>query len=81
MKTDKHFTWLCYFLAFASAVMAEGDRLFLFIALLSFFMGISSTLEYHRVSLVWQSPDLYRHAGLYLKLADKRYRLVRFGKM
>lgn len=29
--------------------------------------------------LLWQSPRLYRFAGLYLKVGNKRYRLFRVG--
>lgn len=30
--------------------------------------------------LVWQSPKLYKYAGLYLKVGNKRYRLIKFGE-
>ncbi|MBC7617480.1 MAG: hypothetical protein H7293_00555 [Candidatus Saccharibacteria bacterium] len=81
MKTDKHFTWLFYVIAAACAGFSGGDRWWLSISALATLLGIQSSLAYHRISLTWQSPDLYRYAGLYLKAADKRYRLVRFGKM
>jgi hypothetical protein len=29
--------------------------------------------------LIWQSPKLFRYAGLYLKIGNKRYRIFRVG--
>lgn len=30
--------------------------------------------------LIWQSPSMYFYAGLYLKVGNKRYRIVKVGK-
>ena len=32
-----------------------------------------------KLKLVWQSPKFFRHAGLYLLVGSKRYRLIRIG--
>lgn len=29
--------------------------------------------------LIWQSPKIYFYAGLYLKIGNKRYRLIKVG--
>lgn len=31
------------------------------------------------MKLIWQSPTLFRRAGLYLKVGDKRIRLIKWG--
>ena len=31
------------------------------------------------MKLIWQSPSIFYWAGLYLKVGNKRYRLVRVG--
>jgi hypothetical protein len=30
--------------------------------------------------LIWQSPKLFYYAGLFLKLGDKRYRIIKVGQ-
>jgi hypothetical protein len=29
--------------------------------------------------LIWQSPKFFYYAGLYLKIGNKRYRLIKVG--
>ena len=31
------------------------------------------------IRLIWQSPKVFWHSGLYLKINSKRYRLIRVG--
>lgn len=31
------------------------------------------------MKLIWQSPNLFFYAGLYLKVGNKRYRIVKVG--
>lgn len=31
------------------------------------------------MKLIWQSPSIFWYAGLYLKVGNKRYRLIRVG--
>ena len=31
------------------------------------------------LKLIWQTPKLYRYAGLYLKVNDKKYRVFKVG--
>lgn len=33
-----------------------------------------------RMRLIWQSPRLFAYAGLYLKIGNKRYRIVKVGQ-
>jgi hypothetical protein len=33
------------------------------------------------MKLIWQTPALYRYAGLYLKVGNKRYRIFRVGPL
>jgi len=28
---------------------------------------------------IWQSPKLFYYAGLYVKIGDKRYRIIKVG--
>lgn len=30
--------------------------------------------------LIWQTPKLFKYAGLYLKLGNKRYRIYKVGE-
>jgi len=32
------------------------------------------------ISLIWQSPKLFKYAGLYLKINNKRYRVFKVGE-
>ena len=32
-----------------------------------------------KVKLVWQTPDLYKYAGLYFIVGSKRYRIFKVG--
>ena len=32
-----------------------------------------------KLRLIWQTPKLYKYAGLYLVLNDKRYRVFKVG--
>lgn len=32
------------------------------------------------MKLIWMTPKLYYYGGLYLKLGDKRYRLIKVGE-
>lgn len=32
------------------------------------------------IKLIWQSPKIFWHAGLYLKINNKRYRILKVGK-
>lgn len=32
-----------------------------------------------KIRLIWQSPRIYWHAGLYLKINSKRYRIFKVG--
>lgn len=31
------------------------------------------------IKLIWHSPKIFKYAGLYLKLGDKRYRIFKVG--
>lgn len=31
------------------------------------------------MKLIWQTPKIYRYAGLYLKIGNKRYRIFKVG--
>lgn len=31
------------------------------------------------IKLIWHSPKIYFYAGLYLKVYDKRYRVIKVG--
>ena len=33
----------------------------------------------HKIKLIWQTPKLYRYAGLYLKIGNKKYRVFKVG--
>lgn len=32
-------------------------------------------MTFPKIRIIWQSPKLYRYAGVYLKVNDKRYRI------
>jgi hypothetical protein len=32
------------------------------------------------IKLIWHSPMLWKYAGLYLKINNKRYRIFKVGK-
>lgn len=32
-----------------------------------------------KIALIWQSPKIFWHAGLYLKINNKRYRILKVG--
>lgn len=42
-------------------------------------VGLSMALEEDGITLAWQTPRLYRNAGLYLKVRNKRYRIWKVG--
>lgn len=40
---------------------------------------MKATMTFPKIRLIWQTPLLYKYAGLYLRINDKRYRLFRVG--
>lgn len=50
-------------------------RAFWFAIAIGFYEGLAQD----GIKLVWQTPTIFYHAGLYLKVRDKRYRLIRVG--
>ncbi len=41
--------------------------------------GLFIALEMDEIMLIWQSPKIYYHAGLFLRVRSKRYRLIKVG--
>lgn len=37
-------------------------------------------MQLPKIKLIWQSPKLFKHAGLYLKINNKRYRIFKVGE-
>ena len=37
-------------------------------------------MNHFSINLIWQSPKLFKYAGLYLKINSKRYRLFKVGE-
>ena len=37
-------------------------------------------MTFPRIRLIWQTPDLYKYGGLYLKLNNKKYRIFKVGQ-
>jgi len=33
-----------------------------------------------KLRLIWQTPELYKYGGLYLKVNDKKYRIFKVGE-
>ncbi len=56
--------------------MSENEFLWLWVALVMCGMWITINGP---VKLIWQSPRIFWHAGLYIKVGNKRYRLLRVG--
>jgi hypothetical protein len=36
-------------------------------------------MQFPKVRLIWQSPRMFLWAGLYLKINNKRYRIIKVG--
>lgn len=37
-------------------------------------------MTFPSIKLIWQTPNLYKYAGLYLKVNNKRYRIIKIGQ-
>ena len=73
-------TGVCLAAVMVAAVLTGGQAfsattLFIGVLVGLYSAGLEDGLRLPR--LVWQSPSLYRNAGLFLKCGDRRWRLLR----
>jgi hypothetical protein len=68
--------WVCAIAAALSGIEPDRPVVWLVAGLIALYsLSLDAGLRLPR--LIWQSPQLFGNAGLFLKFGDRRWRLVR----